>query len=495
LSAVASPGAISAPVPAWKAPTLRFKVMLVLGSLAFGALAGDLGTSGRFSHVIGLAIVLLPVAVWKRPWIGPSVLLGAAVLVEQGVQIPNPPITSSIPLFHALGPGHLQGADILLLFITVVYFAKGVRWHPRSHVTLAIGLVLLAVVWALIYGHMHGGDLRTSLMEARPYVYLSVSYWLSSVLITDRKAIQGLLWTLVGAVWFKAVQGIYVYFNHRHDYPRPESFIGHEASYFFVIYFVLVVALWLFHQPGRLRTLTTRMLPIVIFANLVNDRRAAYLMAGGAMMAIGVIAYHGAPRARRVLGRCVVLLVLVSAVYFPVMWNGSGSISQPARAVRSQISPSARDASSDVYRVQENADLKLNIKQGGLLGKGFGVKIDYALPIIDISSIDALIAYIPHNDVLDVMMRMGVLGGVAMWFLIGAGIIAGCRMARYSQREFAVVGAVLAAALVAYALMGAVDQGFLWFRIAIITGVLLGTAEAARRLARADGSSVASGLV
>jgi hypothetical protein len=315
------------------------------------------------------------------------------------------------------------------------------------------------------------------------------------VLITDRKAIQALLWTLAGAVWFKAVQGIYIYFNHRHDYPRPESFIGHEASYFFVIYFVLVIALWLFHQPGRLRTLTTRMLPIVIFANLVNDRRAAYLMAGGAIMAIGVIAYHGAPKARRVLGRCVVLLVLVSAVYFPVMWNGSGSISQPARAVRSQISPSARDASSDIYRVQENADLKLNIKQGGLLGKGFGVKIDYALPIIDISSIDALIAYIPHNDVLDVMMRMGVLGGVAMWFLIGAGIIAGCRMARYSQAEFAVVGAVLAAALVAYALMGAVDQGFLWFRIAIITGVLLGTAEAARRLARAGVTSVASPLV
>jgi hypothetical protein len=73
-----------------------------------------------------------------------------------------------------------------------------------------------------------------------------------------------------------------------------------------------------------------------------------------------------------------------------------------------------------------------------------------------------------------------------MWFLIGAGIIAGCRLARYRQREFAVIGAVLAAALVAYALMGAVDQGFLWYRIAIITGVLLGAGEAARRLAREE---------
>ena len=62
--------------------------------------------------------------------------------------------------------------------------------------------------------------------------------------------------------------------------------------------------------------------------------------------------------------------------------------SEPARAVKSQIAPSTRDADSDTYRVQENANLQLNIKQDGLFGKGFGVKIDYALPITDISQTD-----------------------------------------------------------------------------------------------------------
>ena len=168
------------------------------------------------------------------------------------------------------------------------------------------------------------------------------------------------------------------------------------------------------------------------------------------------------------------------------MWNSNSSLGQPARAVKSQVKPSARDAASDNYRVQEDANLELNIKQSAPLGKGFGVKIDYALPISDISSIDALIAYIPHNDVLDVLMRMGFLGGVAMWFLIGAGIISGSRLARSRDREVAVIGTVLACSLVAYALIGAVDQGFFFSRIAFITGVLLGLAEAARRLARAE---------
>ena len=42
------------------------------------------------------------------------------------------------------------------------------------------------------------------------------------------------------------------------------------------------------------------------------------------------------------------------------------------------------------------------------------------------------------------------------------------------DREFAVVGLVVACAIVAYALIGAVDLGFFFYRIAFITGTLLG---------------------
>jgi len=118
------------------------------------------------------------------------------------------------------------------------------------------------------------------------------------------------------------------------------------------------------------------------------------------------------------------------------------------------------------------------------VGRGFGVPIDYALPIADISSIDPLITYVPHNGVLYILMRMGLLGGIAMWAVIGTGIIAGCRLARTADREIAALGAVLAGLLVAYALEGATDQGFFFYRIAIITGGVLGLAEAGRRLAR-----------
>jgi hypothetical protein len=484
LSALAAPvrGAAKADTP-----TRKLVIGLIAGGLLIGAAAGYMATTGSFARVLSLAVILLPVVLWKRPYLAPAVLLGAAVLIEQDAQSPHIPITGRIPMFQGVGPGHLEGADILILIVVFIYLRKGKewgpRWYPRSHVSVAIRAILGCVLLAIVVGHMHGGNLRTALMEARPWVYLAATYFLTSVFVRDHRAIRGVLWAFVLAVGFKALQCIYVWLKNHSMQPKPEAYISHEASYFFVIFVILVLALWLFDQKGRLRTWATWLTPVVFFAIIANDRRAAWELLGGGLLCFGVVAYKAMPIRRQLLGKATVGLVLLSAVYFPVMWSSGSSLAAPARAIKSQIKPSARDASSDSYRIQENANLELNIKQSGPLGKGLGVKIDYALPITDLSSIDAMIPYVPHNDVLGVLMTMGVLGGVAVWFLIGAGIISGSRLATTQDRELAVVGIVVACAMVAYALIGAVDVGFFFYRIAFITGTLLGLAEAARRLA------------
>lgn len=488
MSAIAAPAPGGAATP--KVPTAKFRIGLVAGGLLFGALAGYLASSGSLTRVFALSAVFIPVVLWRRPYLAPAILLSAAILFEQGIQIPHIPITGKIPMWSGVGPGHLEGADILLLIVLVIYLIKskawGPRWVPRTHVALAMRAVLACVALAVVIGEAHHGSFRVALMEARPYAYLAATYYLTSVMVRDRRTIRAVLWGFVGSVAFKAVQGIYVWLGSRHMVPRPESYISHEASYFFVIFMLLVLTLWLFDQKGKLRTWATWLLPIVIFANVVNDRRAAWEMLGGGLLCLGVIVYKALPIRRYILSKAIVGLLLVSAVYFPVMWNSTGTLGQPARAIKSQVKPDYRDDASDNYRVQEDANLQQNIKQNGLLGNGFGVKIDYALPITDISQLDPLIAYIPHNDVLDVLMRMGFLGGVAIWFLIGAGIISGSRLSRSRDRQAAAIGALVASSLVAYALMGGVDQGFFFYRIAFTTGVLLGLAEAARRLARTE---------
>ena len=483
---------------------LRFGLALVAGGLLFGAIAGALAASGHTIDVIGLAVVLLPVALWKRPQLGPVVLLTAALLIEQvgqstvpqveagvgAVTSVNIPITSQIPLFDGIGSLHIEPADLLLLLVGIIFLARtdaATRLWPRTHVSRAIGALLGVVLLGVLIGLAHHGSLRESLMEARPYVYLGATYLLTAVLVRTRSAMRTVLWAFVIASGVKAFQGIYLFFEVRNWQPRPESVIGHEMAYFFAVFMLLTGALWLFDVPGRLRTTATWLLPFVIAANLFNDRRAAWLLVGAGLLALGAIGYRCLPSRKRILRWTVIVLLACSAVYFPAYWNKGGSLAQLARAVHSQISPDPRDAASNLYRVQENANLKLNIKQGGLLGKGFGVPIDYALPIVDISSIDPQVKYVPHNGVLDILMRMGILGAIAMWALLGTAIVAGCRLARSVDREVAVVGALVACALIAYALEGAVDLGFFFYRIAFVTGTLLGLAEAARRLQRTPG--------
>jgi hypothetical protein len=481
---------------------LAVSLGLLTGAVLFGLIAGEVLAGGHAAYVLALALVVVPVLVWSRPQLGPVVLITAALMVEQvrytsrapefvPVTQAHPiapiPLTSHIPLFSGIGSAHIEPADLLLLGVLIIFLARTAaipRHWPDSHVSRAVYALLAAVGMGVVVGIMHHGTLRVALMETRPYVYLAAMFTLTAVLVRSRSAVRMVLWALVIAVGLKAVQCVYVFAQVRAMRPRPDSMIGHEVALFFAIFIFLVAALWLFDVPGALRTTATWLLPLVLLADVVNNRRTAWLLVFVGLPVLMAVAYACVPARRRMLRRIAVGVLAVAAVYFPVFWNSVGTLGQPARAIHSQVSPDARDATSDLYRVEENANLKLNIRQGGVLGKGFGVTIDYALPIVDISSIDPLIGYIPHNGFLYVPMRLGLLGAIAMWAMLGTGIVAGCRLARSRERELAVVGALSACALIAYALEGSTDQGFFFYRVAFVTGCLLGLAEAARRLAR-----------
>jgi hypothetical protein len=278
------------------------------------------------------------------------------------------------------------------------------------------------------------------------------------------------------------VQAILIFFSVRHMSPRPEAVLGHEEAVFFGVFMILTGALWLYEVDERLRRVATWLLPLVILGDLVNTRRAAWLVIGGGLLVLAVIGAKALPHRRLMLARTGAVIGIILVLYVPAFWNKSGGLAQPARAIRSMIAPSQRDALSDLYRVQEDANLKVNIREGGMLGRGFGVPIDYPLEITDISDIDPLIAYVPHDGVLYILMRMGVLGGIAMWTMVGVAIIGGARLGRAHDRMYAAIGATVAAAMIGYAMEGGIDQGFFFYRIAFYTGTLLGLAEAARHL-------------
>ena len=470
---------------------------VILGSILLGAVAGIMAANGDTADVIALMTVFLPVAIWKRPQLGPFVIMMSALLIEAfpaNLMAPNGslmqiPITNSIPLFQGIGSLHVEPADLLLLSVFAIYMIRsaesGTRWWPRSQVSFAVAGVFGAIMFGGVLGLMHHGQIRDSVQEARPLLDLCAAYLLTAVMIRTRSAVQAMLWGLVAAETFKSIQGIYVW-TVTHTWPGEQNVLSHEEAMFECLFFFMVMALWMFGLRGRLRTVSTSLVPLVFYCDLLNDRRTSWLILAVGFVVMLAVAYRALPHRRRTITRIALVSVLISAVYFPAFWNDPGTLGKPAEAFRSEFgTPTARDALSDQYRLEEDSNLELNIQQAGLLGEGFGIKINYVYPEPGFASVEAadpLIMYVPHNGVLYILLRMGVIGGVAFWGLIGAAIIAGCRLATCREPQLAAVGAISAAAVAGWVLEGATDQGFVLHRVAFVIGCVIGLAEAARHM-------------
>jgi hypothetical protein len=491
--------AASVGVPAPTSRLRRVRNVTVIASIAalLGATAGMMAAGGRAWEAIVLVGIVLPVILWRRPQVGPVIILGTALLIEQfpvnlsnrgSIAIANVPITNNVPLFHGLGSFHLEPADLILLVVMLVYVLRtagdGSRWWPRSHVSLGMFGFVLATLYGEALGLAHHGELRESFTELRPFFYLVLAYVLTSVLIRSRSAVQAMMWTLVLAEPIKAIQALYLYVVTRGFQPAPESLLAHEEAMFFSLFFFLVLGLWLFGLRGRIRTVSTSLIPLILCADLVNDRRTAWLILGGGFIVMLGITYTVRSDRRRLIRRIAIVAGVISAVYFPAFWNAQGSLGQPASGLKSAIgTPNARDQLSDDYRIQENANLKLNLKNAGPAGVGFGIQINYALPMPGlVNKIDPEIMYVPHNGVWYILMRMGLIGGIAFWSLVAAAIIQACRLARCPDPRLAMIGALCAAVVVGWTLEGATDQGFILLRVAFAVGCMIGLTEAARHI-------------
>ena len=115
------------------------------------------------------------------------------------------------------------------------------------------------------------------------------------------------------------------------------------------------------------------------------------------------------------------------------------------------IAPSGRDQQSNQYRTVENVNLGIAIRQTMPLGTGFGHPIPQAVPNVDISNIDSFISYLPHNGVLYLWLRLGLLGIVAFWSMIGIAVMTAITTMRRQKREIAtLITLTVLAAIVAY---------------------------------------------
>jgi hypothetical protein len=232
-------------------------------------------------------------------------------------------------------------------------------------------------------------------------------------------------------------------------------------------------------------------LPPLVFTLLVTNRRLGFVVLSVGLALVALILL----RTRRDLFLRLTPVALAGLViYTALFWNGTGTLSEPIRAVRSLVAPATeRDLSSNAWRELENINISYNIRTAPFTGLGFGRPYSFAVeqPALDATGFTYW-RYIAHDAIYWVWMKMGVIGFVLFWYLIGSAVVLGLITFRQLRDGYlraialVVAGVVLMQVIFSYG-----DLGLTYSRSMIFLGCMLGVL--ARLPALGDGISPESG--
>lgn len=439
-------------------------------------------------HAVGVLIAILFATpwIWRYPVRGLYLLIGGASTIEIfPLRFPDS-FTDNVPLFQNLNNSlGLNGfsatpVEILMLVVAVIWIMRAAEAHtlrlPQSRLLAAYLVFAACVLIAELRGLFVGGDFNVSLWEFRPQAYGFAMFLLTSMMITQRREIERLALIVMVAILIKAVIADWRYFITLHSMlGAHDGALAHEDSFFLALFPTAALAsvIW---SPGRFTKLLILSTPLVIVGELVDERRAGIAAMVTAIAVVLILAIRFQPVNRKRLILLSAILVAATASFIAVNWDHqTGATGQLIRPVRSLIDPTVRDYLSDAYRQAENENLIVSFRSSPVIGMGFGIPYLTPYPMADISQIYPLWNYIPHNSLYWIAVRMGTIGYVAFWCLVGLAVLSATQFLRVPSARFTrALAAVAVAAIVAELIVGYTDIQLENYRNMIFFGALLG---------------------
>ena len=479
----------------------------LLGGSVLAALAAfsfvAFGLDNLALPVALILVVLAPVLFARYPRLIFYVILAGTCLFElmlldspTGGPYPDS-LTDRIPLFWNINTIfqrylNLNFKGVPLNLLEVLFLLAGVCSALRAVYmqtiklrvgTLAVPIFIYMgfVFMGWINGMLTGGDFKISLQEVRSQFYFGVAYLIAVNLFQDRRQLRAMLWVTALCIAFKGILYTFRRYVTLHGVQLTDQGVGsHEEAFFFDCFGALLAVLWICGVLPKLRWVMLALLPLVVFGSLACNRRAgtaAFVMIVP-LLVLG--AYQALPKRRWLIGVLTVVGLVLFSGYYAAFKNSDSIIAQPARAIKSNFQPDARDASSNEYRDAENADLMATIRSAPIQGYGYGKRMFHAVPIADISTQYEWWDIMTHNQVLWVWMRVGTFGFVSFWMMICAVVICGCRTIQDPEADLELKAAALFGVIVTGALMifGLLDLQFSNFRDMLFVGLWSGVLAA-----------------
>lgn len=402
-----------------------------------------------FLPLLAFMMIILIFIVWHKPEIVSYATLAAACLFETQKLPFKDFITDSVPFFWDFNSvvqkfGHAQNFhEVPISFFELLLATGFCTWLMRKVATrtfklrlgaliVPISMYIFCVIYGIANGLTSGGDYHIALFEARAQFYFLIAYLMALNTGDDaERIVPTMYWIQAICIGIKGILCTFRFVFTLHGHTVPEQGIGsHEELFFFNLFEVQLLVLWLGNCEPKLRKVMLCLLPFVIAANLANERRAATAGFAIVLPVLLATAYMAFPARRQLLTKLCICILAISAVYFPVFWNKTGLVAQPARAIKSQIMPDGRDFSSDFYRMEEDANLMATLKEEGpVFGYGYGKKFHKVVQMVDLSDVDPMILYVAHDQILWIWMRLGTVGFTCFWIMVCSILIYGAQRA------------------------------------------------------------------
>jgi hypothetical protein len=333
--------------------------------------------------------------------------------------------------------------------------------------TMAVPLVLAA---GLAYGVSHGGAVNLAYHEARGLLFGTMAF----VVVRRTGGIEAgtLARVALAATALLALAVVYRFVIDLRlgtSGPPMEVWFGHETALFLAAGSLLALALACRARLDHERLLLAGASALMLGATLMTGRRSGVLVLGAGVLVLAFLAF---PRKPALLTALAAVSIVLGALYLNAFWDSSvGPVAEPARAVRSQIDPGARDQSSDQYRDIERGNIQRTLAGSPVLGVGFGRPFTEfeELPELAFWSLQL---YTPHDNLLWLWLKTGLVGVVLFagtWLIAWKRCLAAVRGTRTLRLE----PLLFAALLVMYLAYARVDLAFITARAAVPLAVAL----------------------
>ncbi|HZU76232.1 MAG TPA: O-antigen ligase family protein [Dehalococcoidia bacterium] len=365
--------------------------------------------------------------------------------------------------------------ELLTIVLALSVLGRAVvfrRWPAPTTLAKPLLFFLACVAVAFAYGVLSGGTFTIAMWEVRSLVLAALIAFLVPSLVTSTKQVEQLINVVCFAMVVLAADILIRRFTLLSGYRTGtlDLVYDHESP-IFINFAVIVMAARMVWPATRLQRLAACVVPLLLVAEMVTERRAGWV---GLDMGLGVILVFAFRLRRKFFYLVGVPLLLFYGAYLVAYWNGQGTTAQPARAVRSLSSPDARDAASNAYRLMETANIRANIHAHPIVGLGFGHEYTFYDPLPDLSWW-LFWHFEAHNTFLWLWMEAGPVGFAAFLALMGSAIVRGVHLLRRVSRMPVapyVVGTVIGIMMVV--MYTYVDLGLTSTRLAVFLGLLLG---------------------